>query len=273
MSAAFGVSSVSTNDPMSPGLCVLTLRLCLTGIMLAGLHDLRAAVVVTQIQPPTSLVEGRPNVVIDFNHDGIEELRFVGSLTQPGGFIQSHVQIQGIAATPPNLGSMATPVELMELVGAVPSSVGAWISPTLDSFTLRVYFDNGIQGYWPTGTYLGDPLEVGGPIPILPESGYLAVLFSLPDGDHYGWVEVGVLGFGAVGYVRSYGWETEPGVPIVAGVPEPGRLLLFLAGAFAWGCRRRRKMVGQSTRHQPRLIQSPKRQKHLAARSTARRFE
>ena len=224
---------------MRQTLRILNLTLACSILTLPGFA--RAAVTVTQILPPAALVEGQTDIVIDFDNDGIEELRFVGSLTQPGGFAESHVEIYGIAATPPNLGSWATPFEFRELVAASSSSLGSWISPTLNSFTLRSYFANGISGYWPTGTYLGDPLP-GGAIPILPESGYLGVRFTLADGLHYGWVEVGVLGLAPTGFVRSYGWETDAGIPIAAGAPEPSRSVFLLLGMTALFCRRRRAL-------------------------------
>jgi hypothetical protein len=61
------------------------------------------------------------------------------------------------------------------------------------------------------------------------EIGYMGVRFSDVDGYHYGWI----------GVVRNYvdfdafawGYETEPGVPIIAGIPAPGTLAALAFGA------------------------------------------
>jgi hypothetical protein len=80
-------------------------------------------------------------------------------------------------------------------------------------------------GYWASNTdYVGARFLVGGEF-------------------HYGWVEVEVP-FGGFpgGYIKRYAWETEANTPITAGVPEPARIMLLLAGASAMLLRRRRTL-------------------------------
>ena len=67
---------------------------------------------------------------------------------------------------------------------------------------------------------------------------YLGIKFDLGSGDQYGWI----------GVVRDYmeldafawGYETDPGLPIGAGVPEPGTQAMLAVGAAAMAGRRRR---------------------------------
>ncbi len=62
---------------------------------------------------------------------------------------------------------------------------------------------------------------------------YLGVSFDLGSGDQYGWI--GVV-FSSADYTVdafAWGYETEVGVPIPAGVPEPGTLALLAIGATA----------------------------------------
>jgi hypothetical protein len=88
---------------------------------------------------------------------------------------------------------------------------------------------------------------------------YIGVEFRRGTDVHYGWIKY--IGFGVlqipfyingnlIGYVNgskapggnvdAWGWETTPGVGLVAGVPEPGRTLLGLIGMGQILFRRRR---------------------------------
>jgi len=67
--------------------------------------------------------------------------------------------------------------------------------------------------------------------PLLPENQetYLGVRFDLGGGSQYGWI--GVIRTGIELDAFAWGYETEPGVPIPAGAPEPGSLALLAFGA------------------------------------------
>jgi hypothetical protein len=70
--------------------------------------------------------------------------------------------------------------------------------------------------------------------------GYIGVEFERATGTHYGWIRWRG-GGGPWGRVYGWGWETEPGVPIIAGaVPEPGSWVLA-GSAWALALRRRRR--------------------------------
>jgi len=69
---------------------------------------------------------------------------------------------------------------------------------------------------------------------------YLGVRFNAGDtsgvGDHFGWI--GVVRTGHDLDAFAWGYETEVGVPIAAGVPEPGMLALLAFGVAALTARR-----------------------------------
>jgi hypothetical protein len=67
---------------------------------------------------------------------------------------------------------------------------------------------------------------------------YLGLHFPLEDGTHNGWIGV-VMDSSYNLDAFAWGYETAPGVPIAAGVPEPGTLALLALGVMA-ALRRRR---------------------------------
>jgi hypothetical protein len=76
---------------------------------------------------------------------------------------------------------------------------------------------------------------------------YVGVQFEIGGNTHYGWVEVEVPFRGVNGgTIRSFAYETQPGVPILAGaVPEPSALLLLTSGLALPLCRRWRRPVAE----------------------------
>ena len=70
---------------------------------------------------------------------------------------------------------------------------------------------------------------------------YAAVSIDLGSGDQYGWI--GVVFSSADFSLDAFAWgyETEPGVPIPAGIPEPGSLALLALAAVAATTRRRQR--------------------------------
>ena len=96
--------------------------------------------------------------------------------------------------------------------------------PTADTSWTRLAY---------AGAYYGYPslLTVG-------VETYLGVRFDLGSGWQYGWIGV-VMTPQATLDAFAWGYETEPGVPIAAGAPEPGSLALLAFGAVGVAARRR----------------------------------
>jgi hypothetical protein len=67
---------------------------------------------------------------------------------------------------------------------------------------------------------------------------YLGVRFNLGSGSQFGWV--GVVRNGRELDAFAWGYETEPGVPVGVGTPEPGTLAALALGAAVLSGRRRR---------------------------------
>jgi hypothetical protein len=74
---------------------------------------------------------------------------------------------------------------------------------------------------------------------------YMGVRFSDVDGYHYGWIaaEQHSTGHGPSLHLNAFAWgyEAQPGVPIVAGIPAPGTLAALAFGAALTSRRRNRK--------------------------------
>ena len=69
----------------------------------------------------------------------------------------------------------------------------------------------------------------------------MAVRFSDIDGDHYGWISVVRPGIFWSFNAFAWGYETDPGVPIRAGIPAPGTLAALAFGAVVTRRGRKRK--------------------------------
>lgn len=100
------------------------------------------------------------------------------------------------------------------------------------------------------------------------EDAYIGVEFDIGGSTHYGWIQytgfyvaeftffspdgpITVIGVDELGgFINSWGYETEPGVPIVVGIPEPSAFcLILLSGLVAVG-RRTRKERGTTSRNE-----------------------
>ena len=129
----------------------------------------------------------------------------------------------------------------------------------VDGSDTREVQAGGIHGGLLWASVFGDPIPAQAPLPsnhnwnpssliIHPalgsnfpegEEAYLGVRFDQGSGWQYGWI--GVVRTGIEFDAFAWGYETEPGVPIAAGVPEPTTLALVALGAGSMLIRRRRR--------------------------------
>jgi len=72
------------------------------------------------------------------------------------------------------------------------------------------------------------------------EEVYVGLAWNQPDGVHYGWL--GVVRDPSTQFVEAFAWgyETDAGIPIAAGAPEPGSLALLAFGVAGVAIRRRK---------------------------------
>ena len=138
------------------------------------------------------------------------------------------------------------------------SDTFSFVDGTSDGREVRA---GGIHGGLLWASVFGDPIPAQAPLPsnhnwnpssliIHPalgsnfaegEEAYLGVRFDTDGGGdnwHYGWI--GVVRTGIEFDAFAWGYETEPGVPIAAGVPEPTTLVLFAVAGSLFIRRRRR---------------------------------
>jgi hypothetical protein len=138
----------------------------------------------------------------------------------------------------------------------VPTSLAHQVYPSL-GFGAVDGFNSGAELQF-TSVYLLQGLDYGDAIPSgggwygvgytlspyygsdLPEglTRYFGVRFDVGSGWQYGWV--GGIRTGLQFDALAWGYETQPGVPIAAGAPEPGSLALLAMGTVGAMSRRRR---------------------------------
>jgi hypothetical protein len=70
----------------------------------------------------------------------------------------------------------------------------------------------------------------------------MGVAFDIAGETHYGWIDMYVSGLGPAAWIYGWAYESEPGVPIIAGnagtIPEPSTLALLGLGFLSLCARR-----------------------------------
>jgi hypothetical protein len=166
---------------------------------------------------------------VDLDGNGFADVWFSrSSLTTSGLIAYSTSQIR-IQAVPSDANTRyALPLLNGFEIGSLPGSGGDW------------FFSPSPYGYALASNLVlaGDQVFQFGFFP--GKDAYLGVELMLGDGVHYGFIQVRVPELSSIGYLKSYGFETQPGVPILAGAPEPGRLWLAVLAFIFLTARRRR---------------------------------
>ena len=71
----------------------------------------------------------------------------------------------------------------------------------------------------------------------------MGVEFDIEGATHYGWIDLFVGEYSPYAEIYGWGYETDPGVSILAGagvVPEPSTFSLLIGGLLTIGCTLRR---------------------------------
>jgi len=162
----------------------------------------------------------------DINADGTADFRFIGDYFVAAMRTYGGNRFISVLAIPPDQGGDVIPVTAGSILGADTSL---------------------LAGVWHRGTDNVNRPELGsgyslnfGPYPMQFADAFIGVEFTAADGIHYGWIQYTGYshpenGLPALpvpgGLINSWGWETQAGVPIIAGaVPEPSTAALLGGG-------------------------------------------
>jgi hypothetical protein len=197
----------------------------------------RASIIFTEIEDvPLFLGNPMKFASIDFNADGVLDAEFRSSESDFRVTNTPTSRIAGKLPVPPDQGNFATAFRSGTPIGLSLDQPFSWNTAASVLIGCVLFHDEPPRvvclGFW------GANLD------------YIGVQFEIAGNTHYGWVEVEVPFFAAGGTIRSFAYESQPGVPIVAGaVPEPGTALLLAIGSLLPLARRHRRRC--SAHHQP----------------------
>jgi hypothetical protein len=186
--------------------------------------DLPASIIFRDIDD-VPLFLGNPTKFysVDFDQDGGADLVFRSDESDFRVTSTATSWIAGLPARPPDSGNFSAVFNAGTPVGLSLQSPWSWNGgPSFLTACVLLGSEPVCLGFW------GQNID------------YVGVQFLIGGQTHYGWVEVEVPLLGVNGgFVRSFAYETQPGVPILAGaVPEPSALLLLISGLAVPLCRR-----------------------------------
>jgi hypothetical protein len=186
-------------------------------VAMTGLSHSYGAVVVTVPPSPIPTVAAFPAVFYDLDGNGTDDM----SLQNDG------LSVWGRSGGPSRL--LGDPLFLGFRAVAVPEGafIGIDTTPGTEWTTDRVSLNACSNGSC-SGDYDGG-------------IDYLGVEFEISGATHYGWLEIESAETFTFALVHRWAYETEPGVGIVAGIPEPGTGALVLVGATLGLAARRRR--------------------------------
>ena len=215
------------------------LRACLLGLCawLLAMPATRASIIATWLDEsmllfPSFFLGDWP---LDLNNDGTCDFIFNVTPARVGVKGANNNQCLGGLFSPPDLGGFVALAPKGIEIGP-DGGIFDWLNN--DSYMeILVYV-----------TVIEDPPEDPIEHPLWPESGqrgYMGIAFDIAGKMHYGWIDLYVNFFSPDVVVYGWAYESEPGVPIIAGatgaVPEPSTLALMGLGLFGFYARRFRK--------------------------------
>jgi hypothetical protein len=204
-----------------------------------------AAVVVTyrggdpNIFPVSSLPSSGS---LDINDDGVDDFHFwrdAGFVSGMQGYGTN--RIISTLAISPDQGTYVSPVFAGDILGS---------NTTFLSGDWHHHTDNISNPITNSYSSLGRMQS---------QDAYIGVEFDIYGNTHYGWIQytgfyvaeftffspdgpITFIGANFLGgFINSWGYETEPGVSIIAGIPEPSTGLFLMLGGIALVGRRTRK--------------------------------
>jgi hypothetical protein len=207
---------------------------------LSALLSVRADIMVNWHAEPIVLFHGdfaSVQTPLDLNGDGMVDFTFLASISFVGVRAENSGSLLVREPPPPDLPGPA-----------VPLSSGFEIGPDSEIDDL-IWFEGHSQGPGSpgyendfrnlilclSGTCVGD---------FKGHNAFLGVEFYIDESVHYGWVNTQVEPDFPFGRIYGWGYETDPGVSIIAGaVPEPSTLVLLAAGSIALLYSRARKRI------------------------------
>lgn len=168
--------------------------------------------------------------MIDINSDSISDFIFAADVSAIGVCAENANQYLVWPNPSPMIGGNPEPLLNGFEIGS-DSGEGdlEWFGINTDYSTLiRCLVGSG--GYTCAGRFAG-------------QHAYMGIEFDIEGSMHYGWIDLMVASDGPYAEIYGWGYETDPGVSILAGagvVPEPSTSMLLIGGLITIGCTIRR---------------------------------
>ncbi len=181
-------------------------------LLLPALEALaQATIVYRDIEdPPVFTLSGSVFYHLDFDGDGLPDVRFRGTGSQFDCVPLDNNRILSTPRVPPDLSTYVIPLTLADEISAMPNDPYVW-NPSLKVASGRII-----------GSAFTSCMNTGFGLVCLGlftcQNAYMGVEFEIDGELHYAWVRVDCsLGGINGGRVTEYAYETRPGAPIKAG--------------------------------------------------------
>lgn len=205
---------------------------CLMALPLLAATPCLGVIAVTWLESPIILQSPLLPIynAVDMNTDSIADITFLANGHFVGARAEGDNQYLIWPSGGSNIGGDIEPLLAAFEIGPN-SGNDLWI----DWFGDGEGFDNlitcleGSGGYTCVGRFAG-------------QHAYMGVEFDIEGATHYGWIDLLVASGNPYAEIYGWGYETEPGVGILAGaeaVPEPATTVLLTVGGLVLALRRK----------------------------------